>query len=158
MTDEHVSATTTISAGTETVFAVLADPTHHAGIDGTGWVSDAVDRQPLTGSGQLFTMGMYHPKHPDGSYETVNEVLAFDPPTAISWRTGYVEESTGQVRFGGWLWRYDLIELAPDQTVVKLTYVWSGVGPGPRAYLVFPPFGPEHLDNSLSHLAALVAR
>ena len=36
MTEETVSATTTISASAETVFAVLADPTRHAAIDGTG--------------------------------------------------------------------------------------------------------------------------
>jgi hypothetical protein len=36
MTDETVSATTTISASAETVFAVLADSSRHAAIDGTG--------------------------------------------------------------------------------------------------------------------------
>ncbi len=157
VTDEHVSATTTISAGAEAVFAVLADPTRHAGIDGTGWVTDSVDTEPLTRPGQTFTMAMYHPDHPNGSYETVNEVLVLEPPTAISRRTGYVEESTGQLEFGGWLWRYDLTELGTDETGVELTYDWSAVGPGPREYLDFPPFAPDHLANSLSHLAALVA-
>src|ERR1700728_3912363 len=37
MTDETVSATTTISTSAEAVFAVLADPSQHAAIDGTGW-------------------------------------------------------------------------------------------------------------------------
>jgi uncharacterized protein YndB with AHSA1/START domain len=41
MTGETVSATTTISTSVETVFAVLADPSRHAAIDGTGWVSDS---------------------------------------------------------------------------------------------------------------------
>jgi uncharacterized protein YndB with AHSA1/START domain len=157
VTNEHVSATATISTGAEAVFEVLADPTKHAGIDGTGWVADAVDTRQISSAGQLFKMAMYHPNHPGGSYETVNEVLTFEPPTRISWRTGYVEESTGKLEFGGWLWRYDLTELGPDETEVRLTYDWSAVGPGPREYLEFPPFGPEHLANSLSHLAALVA-
>ena len=49
MTEEIVSATTTISTSAETVFAVLADPSGHAAIDGTGWVCDSLDGQRLTG-------------------------------------------------------------------------------------------------------------
>jgi hypothetical protein len=49
------------------VFAVLADPSRHAAIDGTGWVRDSLDGQRLTGSGQIFRVTMYHDNHPDGS-------------------------------------------------------------------------------------------
>ena len=52
MTEETVSATTTISASAETVFAVLADPSRHAAVDGTGRVRDSLDGQRLTGSGR----------------------------------------------------------------------------------------------------------
>jgi uncharacterized protein YndB with AHSA1/START domain len=45
MTEETVSATTTISEPAESVFAVLADPSRHAAIDGTGWVRES----PTTG-------------------------------------------------------------------------------------------------------------
>ena len=38
MEAERVSASTTIEAAPEAVFAVLADPSAHADIDGTGWV------------------------------------------------------------------------------------------------------------------------
>jgi hypothetical protein len=41
--------------------------------------------------------------------------------------------------------------------MVTLTYDWSAVGPEVREYLQFPPFGPDHLDNSLQHLSDLVA-
>ena len=54
--------------------------------------------------------------------------------------------------------RYDLTQLGPDKTKVTLTYDWSAVGPVTRQHIHFPPFAPGHLDNSLSHLAALVAR
>ena len=63
MTEENVSATTTISASAETVFAVLADPSPHAAVDGTGRVRDSVDGQRLTGSGQIFRVAMYHENH-----------------------------------------------------------------------------------------------
>jgi uncharacterized protein YndB with AHSA1/START domain len=84
MTEETVSATTTISTSAETVFAVLADPSRHAAIDGTGWVRDSLDGQRLTGSGQIFRIAMYHPSRPDGNYEMANRVLAFEPPRVIS--------------------------------------------------------------------------
>jgi hypothetical protein len=156
MTGESVSATTTIHASAEAVFAVLADPAKHASIDGTGWVTEAVADQRIAASGQVFQMAMYHPDHPDGSYETYNLVLAFDPPRAISWKPGYVSDDTGDLAFGGWTWRYDLNPLGPDATEVELTYDWSAVGSETREYLEFPPFPPDHLENSLTHLAELV--
>jgi Polyketide cyclase / dehydrase and lipid transport len=158
MTDEIVSATATISASAEAVFAVLADPSRHAAIDGTGRVRDDLDGQLLTGSGQIFRVDMYHENHPDGSYQIANQVLAFDPPRVISWRPGYVSPATGKLEFGGWIWRYDLRPLGPDTTEVTLSYDWSAVGPVPRQHISFPPFAADHLDNSLGHLAAIVAR
>jgi hypothetical protein len=158
ITEETVSATTTISTLAETVFAVLADPSRHAAVDGTGRVRDSVDGQRLTGSGQIFRVAMYHENHPEGSYEMCNLVLAFEPPRVISWKPGYVSPETGKLEFGGWIWRYDLTQLGPDKTKVTLSYDWSAVGPIPRQHIQFPPFPPDHLDNSLSQLAAIVAR
>jgi hypothetical protein len=159
MTEENVSATTTISAPAETVFAVLADPSRHAAVDGTGRVRDSVDGQRLTGSGQIFRVAMYHENHPDGSYEMCNLVLAFEPPCVISWKPGYMSQETGKLEFGGWIWRYDLAPLGPSETEVTLTYDWSAVPQFIRERgIQFPPFGPEHLTNSLHHLAELVDR
>ncbi len=78
-----------IHAPTAVVFAVLADPTKHAAIDGTGWVSDSLDSESLTAAGQVFRIAMYHPNHPDGNYQMANRVQVFDPPNAISWEPGY---------------------------------------------------------------------
>jgi hypothetical protein len=136
------------------VFAVLADPASHAAIDGTGWVQDCVDRAPLTETGQVFRMAMYHSGHPDGGYRTANRVEVFDPPRAIGWLPG-TEKEDGQLDFGGWTWRYDLVALGPSATEVTLTYDWSAVPQRIREYLHFPPFAPDHLANSLRHLAVL---
>ncbi|MGH3409255.1 MAG: hypothetical protein ACRDRJ_43200 [Streptosporangiaceae bacterium] len=38
-----MSATLTVAVPAAQVFAVLADPTTHSAIDGTGWVQEAVD-------------------------------------------------------------------------------------------------------------------
>ena len=157
MDDESTSATITIHSPAAAVFAVLVDPTRHASIDGTGWVADAVDSEPIAKEGQIFRMVMYHPDHPDGSYETVNQVIAFQSARAISWRTGYIDQATGLLQFGGWWWRYDLTPVEPHHTDVSLTYDWSRVGPGPREYLQFPPFDSDHLGNSLRHLSDMLA-
>ena len=63
MANTAISASTTIEAPPDAIFAILADPAKHADIDGTGWVCDPVDRQPLVASGQIFRMAMYHPGH-----------------------------------------------------------------------------------------------
>jgi hypothetical protein len=154
---ENVSATLIVPVPAARVFAVLADPTAHAAIDGTGWVQGSVDRAPLTGAGQIFRMSMHHAGHPDGDYRTVNKVQVLDPPRAIGWLTGQ-EKGDGQLEFGGWLWRYDLAPLGPSETEVTLTYDWSAVPQYIRDRGIrFPPFGPGHLINSLRHLAELAA-
>ncbi len=155
MADDRVSATRVIDALTEVIFAVLTDPAMHAAIDGTGWVSEPLDRTPLTAAGQIFRMSMYHPGHPDGNYQTANRVQAFDPPRTISWEPGY-DAGDGTLRFGGWIWRYDLTPAGPSNTRVTLSYDWSAVPDSLREHIGFPPFPPEHLSNSLAHLADLV--
>jgi hypothetical protein len=153
MHQENVSATLTVAVPAARVFAVLADPTTHAAIDGTGWVQEPVDRAPLTEVGQIFRMDMYHANHPNGDYQVVNKVQVLDPPRAIGWLTG-----PGQGRRRPGVRRLDLAlrpaPLGPSETEVTLTYDWSAVPQYIRERgIQFPPFGPEHLTNSLHHLA-----
>ncbi|MGN6692573.1 MAG: SRPBCC family protein [Aquihabitans sp.] len=157
MDEEHVAASLVIGAPPEAVFSALADPTTHAAVDGTGWVQGADDAEPITAVGQVFRMEMFHPNHPDGIYATANLVEVFDPPHAISWRTGTEDAETGELSFGGWFWRYDLATATDGGTEVTLTYDWSAVGPEVREHLTFPPFGSNHLPDSLAHLAEVLA-
>ena len=154
MTDT-VRASTVVDAPAETVFAVLADPSAHAAIDGTGWVRDPLDGERLTEAGQLFRMAMHHDNHPVGDYLMTNRVCVFDPPRAVAWQPGQDVTGDGTVSYGGWVWRYDLEPVGPARTRVTLTYDWSAVPPPLREHIHFPPFAPDHLDNSLAHLAAL---
>jgi uncharacterized protein YndB with AHSA1/START domain len=157
METERITASTTIEAAPEAVFAVLADPSAHADIDGTGWVRESLDGDRITAAGQVFRMAMYHPNHPDKDYKIANRVEVFDEPRAIAWQPGTESPETGELSFGGWIWRYDLEATGPSRTTVTLTYDWSAVPSHIREYLHFPPFGPDHLDNSLQHLSRLVA-
>ena len=163
---ESISASIVIEAPAAEVFGVLVDPTKHAAIDGrqrldddadTGWVCDPLYPEPVTASGQVFRMAMYHPNHPNGHYETANLVRVFDPPHAISWKTGY-DTGDGRLDFGGWIWRYDLTPLGSCETEVRLSYDWSEVPEYVRQrFPTFPPLSPDHLRNSLNHLAELLA-
>jgi hypothetical protein len=149
-----VSATLTVAVPAARLFSVLADPTTHSAIDGTGWVQEAVDRAPLTEVGQIFRMDMYHANHPNGDYQVANKVQVLEPPSVIGWLPGY-RTGDGHLEFGGWIWRYDLAPLGPDET--QVTYDWSAVPQFIREYIQFPPFSPEHLTDSLHHLAELAA-
>src|SRR5438045_7908325 len=77
METERATASTTIEAAPEAVFAVLADPSAHADIDGTGWVREFLDSDRITAAGQVFRMAMYHPNHPDKDYKIANLVEVF---------------------------------------------------------------------------------
>ncbi len=158
MEPERIAMSTTIEAAPDAVFAVLADPSAHADIDGTGWVRGDVDGDRITGVGQVFRMAMYHEHHPDGDYQIANLVEVFDPPRAIAWKPGTESVETGELSFGGWTWRYDLAAEGRSRTTVTLTYDWSAVGPEVREYLQLPPFPLSHLEGSLQHLSDLVGR
>lgn len=156
MSKDTINATITIPASAEAVFGVLADPTTHAAIDGTGWVRESLDGKSLTEPDQIFRIAMYHDNHPDKNYEMANKVVVFDRPHAIAWLPGN-DAGDGQLSFGGWVWRYDIADAGPSQADVTLTYDWSAVPPELREHIQFPPFEPAHLDNSLANLSNLAA-
>src|ERR1017187_9696305 len=156
MAGETVSATTIINAPPEAIFAVLADPARHAAIDGTGWVREPAGSQPLTAAGQVFRMAMYHAGHPGGNYLMASRGQVFDPPRAISWGPGQ-DTGDGSLGVGGWGLGHDLAPAGPSGTTVTLSYDWPAVSSSLRQHIGFPPFPPDHLGNSLSHLAGLAA-
>ena len=156
MATEQMTASRTIDAAPEAVFERLADPAAHVAIDGTGWVREALDTEPLTRTGQIFRMAMYHDNHPDKDYEMANRVEVLVAPTAIAWQPGQESAETGELGFGGSTWRYDLVPFGASGTEVTVTYDWSAATPEVRSFIDFPPFPPEHLETSLHHLAKLV--
>ena len=81
---------------------------------------------------------MFHPNHPNRQYEMANRIKDYDPPCAISWEPGY-DAGNGSLRFGGWIWRYDLTEHGPTDTKVTLTYDWSAVPASERPTRQVPP-------------------
>lgn len=123
-----------VDAPAATVFGVLADPTAHHAIDGTGWVRESLDSAKLTTVGQIFRMAMYHRNFGGMHYTVANRVEVFDPPIAIAWLPGE-DTDDGTLKFGGWSWRYDLESLAPARTRITLTYDWSAVPDAIRQHM-----------------------
>jgi uncharacterized protein YndB with AHSA1/START domain len=153
MTDEVLSMTLTIKAPAMRIFETLTDPASHAAIDGTGWVRGPLDTAPVTAAGQVFRMAMF--REASGDYVMANRVKDFDRPRAISWEPGLVTDGQNEQRYGHWIWRYDLTPVTESETEVRLSYDWSAVPQALRERIPFPPFPPEHLENSLQHLAKL---
>ena len=55
-----------------------------------------------------------------------------------------------------WAHKLRLAPAGPSGTKVTLSYDWSAVPGFLRQHIGFPPFPPDHLGNSLAHLAGLV--
>ena len=98
MTDQTVSARTTIAAPPHVVFAIVADPHQHPRIDGSGSVRAVVDGPDRLEKGAKFHVSMKLFGLP---YKITNHVVEFEPDRRIAWR-----------HFGGHRWRY---ELEPDR-------------------------------------------
>ena len=158
MTDETLEASTTIAAPAEAVFAVLTDPASHPAIDGTGWVSKALDTAPLTGSGQIVPDGDV-PRQPPG-----RQLRDGQPGGGVRAAAGdLLGAGPGhRGRRGAAVRRLDLAlrpgSPGPSSTEVTLTYDWSAVPSSVREHITFPPFPVDHLTNSLRHLAELATR
>ncbi|AZL07593.1 ATPase [Brevibacterium aurantiacum] len=146
--------TRAIDAPASAIFTVLSDPSRHQDTEPTDWVRDAIDAEPITGTGQIFSMNMHFDAE-NGDYRIDNTVTTFEPDHAIAWDPGQADEN-GIVRPGGWRWRYDLAETEAG-TEVTLTYDWSRTTQEVRdEFGGFPVVSPEYLDESLATLERTV--
>jgi len=92
--DKVVRGIRFVPAEPQAIFDLLADPSQHATIDGSGSVrgssSDTPERLTLGSKfGMSMKLGM--------PYKITNEVVEFDEPSLIAWR-----------HMGGHIWRYRL--------------------------------------------------
>lgn len=111
MSDQTVSARTTIAAPADVVFAIVADPHQHPRIDGSGSVRAVVDGPDRLEKGATFHVSMKLFGLP---YKITNHVVEFEPDRRIAWR-----------HFGGHRWRYELTPTADGGTEVVETFDYS---------------------------------
>jgi len=110
-TDERVErGVRFVPAEPQAIFDLLADPTQHALIDGSGTVRDAQPGNPERLSlGAKFAMSMKQGL----PYKMTNEVVEFDEPNRIAWR-----------HIGHHVWRYKLRPV-DGGTEVTEEFDWS---------------------------------
>jgi uncharacterized protein YndB with AHSA1/START domain len=104
-----------VAAPPEAIFALLADPSRHPDIDGSGSVRDAKDGPRRLKLGDKFGMSM----KAGIPYSMVSEVVDFENNRCIAWQSrppGIFGKMSG-----GRIWRYDL-EPADGGTRVRETW------------------------------------
>ncbi len=141
-----------IRATPEVIFDVLADPSRHALIDGSGMLQGAsAGASPRLSLGSTFGMSMKLGVR----YSTVSTVVEFEENRRIAWQTG----PKGKLeRFvAGRIWRYDL-EPRDGGTLVRES--WDITGDHQRYFLrlggIWSGKTRRDMELTLARLDALV--
>jgi hypothetical protein len=133
-----------VPAEPQAIFDLLADPSKHADIDGSGSVRSSNDDAPeRLALGSKFGMSMKL----GVPYKVTNEVIEFDEPSLIAWR-----------HMGGHVWRYRL-RAVDGGTEVTEEFDW---GPAKSATVLKLTGAPKRnaksieatLDRLAEHFAA----
>ncbi len=96
-----------IPAPAEKIFALIADPSRHPEIDGSGTVRKAKDGAQCLTLGSKFGMSMKMGR----PYSMVSEVIEFEDGHRIAWQTR-PPSAIGARLGGGRIWRYELEPVA----------------------------------------------
>lgn len=104
MTDstDHVSVERFIPAPPEAIFALIADPSRHRDIDGSGTVRDAKGGSERLTKGSTFGMSMKWGL----PYSMSSTVVEYEEDRRLAWQT----RGPGPIGklLGGRIWRYEL--------------------------------------------------
>ena len=133
-TDEEflTSVERVIAVPPQEIFDLLADPSHHPEIDGSGSVRAAKRGSQRLVLGSTFTMSM----RVGVAYSTVSEVVEYEVDRPIPWQT--YSTIKWLARFGGGrIWRYEL-EPVDGGTLVRETWDITHEGPAGRRTAVKP--------------------
>jgi hypothetical protein len=106
---KQVSVSRIIAAEPEAIFNVLADPSKHSVIDGSGSVKQVKGNPGRLALGSKFSMGMKIVFN----YSIKNTVVEFEEGRLIAWR-----------HFGRHIWRYTLTPVAGGTEVTE-TFDWA---------------------------------
>jgi len=116
MTDQLISASTTVDAPPSTVFAILSDPRQHSRIDGSGSVGTVIEGpDQVQAKGETFTV---HMKLFGVPYKITNRIVELEQDRRIAWR-----------HFGAHRWRYELAPTDDGGTTVTETFDYSRYSP-----------------------------
>ena len=116
MLSNGVSVERFVKAPAERVFALLADPSRHREIDGSGTLRDAKGGSTRLALGSRFAMDM----KAGAPYVMVNEVVEFEADRRIAWQAR-PDKAWAAKAIGGRIWRYEL-EPRDGGTLVRETW------------------------------------
>ena len=120
-----VSTSRRIAAPANTIFEVLASPSRHIDMDGSGMLRGS-DSPDVSGIGDVFVMNMYFAPL-GGDYQMVNHVVEFEYGRRIAWEPengpGHPEVDAPNARWGH-RWGFALSPGGPSSTLV--TEWWDG--------------------------------
>jgi hypothetical protein len=153
MGDTVVSVERVIKAPAASIFAILANPSRHPEIDGSGAVkklkAGAPDHLALgTTFGMSMRLGV--------PYTMTNTVIEFEQDQRIAWQT-VLAGPLGRV-IGGRVWRYELEESAGG---TKVTETWDITQDKQQAFLKMGKVGQQtsgSMSKTLERLAELTER
>lgn len=160
MTDRTMvlSISRDVDAPADRVFALLANPSEHRAIDGSGLIQ-GTDAGPLTAVGEVFVMRMRNEYL--GDYTTENHVVELEPDRRIAWEPVLKEtdhpDAQSNIGVPAHLrWRWEVIPLPEGGCRVTESYDLTRC----PDWLREASEGGEHwrtaMEASLEHLARLV--
>lgn len=101
------AASIIINAPISTIFELLANPNMHPVVDGSDSVKSVINGPQRLFLGAKFSMNMKIGVR----YRITNKVVEFEEGRVIAWQ-----------HLGRWIWRYELKEITPTQTVVTESF------------------------------------
>ena len=142
MEARRTSSSRLIRASAQEIFDILADPSNHVLIDGSGTVSASKGDPERLEQGAKFGMGMRLKVLP---YRIQNTVVEFEEPNRIAWR-----------HMGHHRWRYEMEEVEGG-TMVTETFDWStSKAPAVLEKAGYPQTHLTNIQRTLDKLAELV--
>jgi uncharacterized protein YndB with AHSA1/START domain len=151
----QLEVTDTVPGPPAKVFALLADPSRHAEIDGAGMVL-GLESGPsqITDVGDTFVMNMRQDGL--GEYRMRSEVVDFAPDRRIAWAPAVyppnaLKDLIGDIDPSGHTWSWELEPTADGGTRITHVYDWSGVQ-DERAIDLYPRVTEEQMLGSISRI------
>ncbi|MFN0091396.1 MAG: polyketide cyclase [Acidimicrobiales bacterium] len=159
MSTDRISTSRRIGAAPAVIFAMLADPSQHVAIDGSGMLKGAIDAHPLGSVGDTFDMDMDRTPLNDipglVEYQVRNVVTQIEPDRLIEWTTGGIDNPPVGHVYG---WQLEPVDGTGAQATQVTHYCdWSGISDEMRTRRSWPIVPLAMLEASIAKLDRLVS-
>jgi uncharacterized protein YndB with AHSA1/START domain len=154
-----VAVSRRIGAPAERIFELLADPTRHPELDGSGMLRGAVSTATVSAVGDVFVMRMHYWSL--GDYEMNNHVVEYEQDRRIGWEPeagrGHPDVAAGGSAEARWghRWTFELAPDGPDATIVTEIYDCSRAPEVERATMSNGRIWVESMTTTLQRLDEL---